>query len=144
MMKQFIRFLFLSYIFLGCAKNSAEANSSEIFQENLWKPIALKDWKQTPAMSNRNANEEDVKKGTAVYHIEGDFENHKPYDIQLPKVAYLTDYETKAKELVIIIQIEETPKGIVVGYRNLTGGNGAGLINEFEILDDKQIEKLIK
>ena len=112
--------------------------------ENLWKPISLKNWKQTPAINDRNANEEDVKNGIAVYYIEGNFDEHKPYKIQLPKLAYLTDFETKEKELVVIIQIEETPKGIVVGYRNLTGGNGAGLMNEFEILSDNNSEKLTK
>lgn len=129
---------------MGCSQKTSAQNSTEKMDEDLWKPIALKNWRQTPAINNRKANEEDVNNGTAVYFIEGNFENHRPYKIQLPKLAYLTDYETKEKELIVIIQIEETPKGIVVGYRNLNGGNGAGLLNEFEILSDKESEKLIK
>ena len=143
-MKQIINYLILSFTFLGCTQKTTAQNSNLEMNENLWKPISLKNWKQTPAINDRNANEEDVKNGIAVYYIEGNFDEHKPYKIQLPKLAYLTDFETKEKELVVIIQIEETPKGIVVGYRNLTGGNGAGLMNEFEILSDNNSEKLTK
>jgi len=143
-MKQIINYLILSFTFLGCTQKTTAQNSNMEMNENLWKPISLKNWKQTPAINERNANEEDVKNGIAVYYIEGNFDEHKPYKIQLPKLAYLTDFETKEKELVVIIQIEETPKGIVVGYRNLTGGNGAGLMNEFEILSYNNSEKLTK
>ena len=143
-MKQIINYLILSFTFLGCTQKTTAQNSNMEMNENLWKPISLKNWKQTPAINDRNANEEDVKNGIAVYYIEGNFDEHKPYKIQLPKLAYLTDFETKEKELVVIIQIEKTPKGIVVGYRNLTGGNGAGLMNEFEILSDNNSEKLTK
>ena len=128
---------------MSCSKKTSVQNIEEI-KTDLWKPIILKDWNQTPTINNRVANEDDVKEGRAVYYIEGDDEKHKPYKINLPKLASLTDYDTKQKELVVIIQIEETPKGIVVGYRNLTGGNGAGLINEFEILNEKEVEKLMK
>jgi hypothetical protein len=44
--------------------------------------------------------------------------------------------------LVVIIQAESTEKGIVIGYRNPHGGNGAGLLDEFEFLSLEDIEKL--
>lgn len=137
------KLLLIFVIFLSCSKKTSAQNIEEI-KTDLWKPIILKDWKKTPVINNRVANEDDVNEGKAVYFIEGNYENHKPYKVNLPKLAYLTDFDTKEKELVVVIQIEETPKGTVVGYRNLTGGNGAGLINEFKILSEEESEKLIK
>lgn len=138
-----IKFLTFSIIFFSCSEKTI-SQSKDDSNKDLWKPITLKDWKKTSVINNRVANEDDVNEGKAVYFIEGNHENHKPYKINLPKLAYLTDFDTNEKELVVIIQIEETPKGTVVGYRNLTGGNGAGLINEFKILSEEESEKLIK
>ena len=41
-------------------------------------------------------------------------------------------------------EIEETPKGIIVGYRNLNGGNGAGLLQEFDFLNNEETKKVIE
>ena len=142
-MRKFLSLLIILTFALSCSQKTVTQNSTEKMEEDLWKPIPLKHWQQTPAINNRIANEQDVIKGNAVYFIEGNSLDHKPYKIKLPKLAYLTDYETKEKSLVVIIQIEELPeKGVVVGYRNITGGNGAGLLNEFEIINDRESEKL--
>ena len=141
--EQIIKIAIFGLIFFSCSEKTI-AQSKDDSSKDLWTPIILKNWKLTPVINNRVANENDVKEGRAVYYIDGNYKNHKPIKINLPKLANLTDYDTKQKELVVIIQIEETPKGTVVGYRNLTGGNGAGLINEFEILNEKEVEKLMK
>ena len=141
MFKQIFKISIYCLILFSCSDKVIAQNTDH---KGLWNPISLGKWKEVPAINNRIANEDDVNVGRAVYYIEGDYENHKPYKINLPKLAYLTDFDTKQKELVVIIQIEETPKGIVVGYRNLNGGNGAGLLNEFEMLNDKEVEKLLK
>ncbi|MCD9855859.1 hypothetical protein LUD75_14130 [Epilithonimonas sp. JDS] len=138
------KFLIVSIVFFSCSEKTVAQNTNDSTTIDLWTPITLKNWNQTPAINNRVANEDDVKNGLAVYYIEGDYKNHKPYNLDLPKLAKLTDFDTKQEELVVIIQIEETQKGTVVGYRNLTGGNGAGLISEFEILNNEEVEKLIK
>ena len=137
------KFLIVSIIYFSCSEKTVAQNIKDSTND-LWAPITLKNWNQTPSINNRVADENDVKNGLAVYYIEGDYKNHKPYNIDLPKLAKLTDFDTKQEKLVVIIQIEETPKGTVVGYRNLTGGNGAGLISEFEILNNEEVEKLIK
>lgn len=141
--EQIIKIAIFGLIFFSCSEKTIE-QSKDDSNKDLWTPIVLKNWNQTPAINNRVANENDVKEGRAVYYIEGDYENHKPFKINLPKLANLTDSDTKQKELVVVIQIEETPKGIVVGYRNFNGGNGAGLMSEFEILNDEEVAKLIK
>lgn len=141
MLKQLFKISIYCLILFSCSDKVIAQKTDD---RGLWNPIYLEKWKEVPAINNRVANENDVIIGRAVYYIDGNYENHKPYKINLPKLAYLTDFDTKQKELVVIIQIEETPKGIVVGYRNLAGGNGAGLISEFEILDEKEVEKLVK
>lgn len=141
--EQIIKISIFSLIFFSCSEKTI-AQTKDDSNKDLWTPIILKNWKQTSAINNRVANENDVKEGRAVYYIEGDYKDHKPIKINLPKLANLTDFDTKQKELVVVIQIEETPKGTVVGYRNFTGGNGAGLLNDFEILNDEEVEKLIK
>ena len=141
MIRLLAKCILLSFLFFSCSKMENEQNSTD---ENVWKPILLKEWKSTPVLNDRIANEDDVKKGVAVYYFEGGEETHKPYKIELPKLAYLTDNETKQRHLVVIIQIEELSDEVVVGYRNLDGGNGAALLNEFEILDKAETERLVE
>lgn len=145
-MKKILIFLIFLNIFFGCSQKKISENNmldSNQTQENIWGKIDLENWDKTPSVNNRIAIEKDVIDGIAVYYIDGNDVKHKPYNAKLPKLAYYSDSETNKKELVVIIQIEETSKGVIVGYRNLGGGNGAGLYKEFEFLDDKQIKELI-
>jgi desulfoferrodoxin (superoxide reductase-like protein) len=142
-MKTIISILLLFSI-IKCTPKTVE-NKTSNSQENLWQKVDIKDWKNVPAINNRIANEMDVENGIAVYYIENtNTEEHKAYKINLPKLAYWNDVETKTRELVIVIQIEETPKGIIVGYRNLNGGNGAGLLHEFDFLNNEETKKVIE
>jgi len=147
--KHHIRVIKLSAILIvlnlcsSCAQETSKVKPLATNVEALWGPISLKNWKKTSATNNRIANEQDVMNGNAVFYIEGSDKEHKNYPINLPKLAHLTDYETNEKSLVVIIQMEIVPdKGTVVGYRSMTGGNGAGLLEEFEILSDEKIKKL--
>ena len=146
-MKKILILLIFLNIFFGCSQKKTSENNllnSNQIQENIWGKIDLENWEKTPSINNRIAIEKDVIDGIAVYYIEGNDAKHKPYNTKLPKLAYYSDFETNKKELVVVIQIEETPKGIIVGYRNLSGGNGAGLLKEFEFLNNEQIKKLTK
>ena len=118
--------------------------SKDTTSKDLWTAIELKSWYKTPAISGRLATETDVKNGLAVYYIDSKGIDHTPYKIELPKLAYLTDFDTKKEELVVVIQIEETPKDTVVGYRNLDGGNGACLLHEIKFLDNETIKKVVE
>jgi hypothetical protein len=146
-MKKILILLIFLNIFFGCSQKKTSENNmlnSNQIQENIWGKIDLENWEKTPSINNRTAIEKDVIDGIAVYYIEGNDAKHKPYNTKLPKLAYYSDFETNKKELVVVIQIEETPKGIIVGYRNLSGGNGAGLLKEFEFLNNEQIKELTK
>ncbi len=121
----------------------AKEKTINISDTNLWTAINIKSWDKTPAISGRLATEKDVKSGLAVYYINSNGVDHAPYEILLPKLAYLTDAETKKEELVVVIQIEATPKDTVAGYRNIDGGNGACLLHELKFLDTEAVNALV-
>ena len=60
----------------------------------------------------------------------------------MPKLAYLTNEDDDSKELIEVIQAESTEKGVVIGYRNPNGGNGACFLYELEFLNAEEIAKL--
>ncbi|MFY7943705.1 MAG: hypothetical protein ACOVNZ_03950 [Crocinitomicaceae bacterium] len=109
--------------------------------ENKWPAFEINSWRSIPVISGKIATESDAKNGFAVFCIKN-VAQHQPYEIDLPKLAYLTNEDDDLKELVVLIQAESTDKGIVIGYRNPNGGNGAGFLYEFEFLSPEEIEKL--
>jgi len=110
--------------------------------ENKWPAFEINLWKTIPVISGKIATESDAKNGFAVFCLKNVVAEHKAAEIGLPKLAYLTNEEDDSKELVVIIQAESTEKGIVIGYRNPKGGNGAGFLYEFDFLDSEEIESL--
>ena len=141
--EKLIKISIFGLIFFSYSEKSS-AQKTEKLQQDLSTPLQLKNWKLTPVVNNRVASQNDVDSGNAIFYIEGKSESHKAFKIDLPKLGYWNDLETNKKELVVIIQIEETSKGTVVGYRDFSGGSGAGLMSEFEILNDEEVKKLIK
>ena len=112
--------------------------------ENNWPEFDIRNWKDIPIISRRIATEEEARKGIAVFCLKNTGEEHKFFEIELPKMAYLIDEETNEKELIVAIQAEESKHGIVIGYRNPKGGNGACLLNELDFLNDIEIENVTK
>ena len=100
---------------------------------DLWGPIKINNWKDTPCIEGRLATEEDVKKGIAVFYIENS-DNAKPIKIDLPLCAIHIDQETKKEIPVILIQAEKSQGQDLIGYRFLNGGNGIALLFEFKLL----------
>lgn len=112
--------------------------------ENNWPEFDIKLWKNVPAISGRIATEDEAKKGVAVFCLQNTGDEHKSFEIDLPKLAYLIDEETHEKELIVAIQAEESSHGIVIGYRSPNGGNGACLLNELSFLNDEEIINIQK
>lgn len=110
--------------------------------ENNWPEFDIRLWKKIPTISGRIATEDEAKSGKAVFCLQNTGEEHKSFEIDLPKMAYLIDEETNEKELIVAIQAEESIHGIVIGYRNPNGGNGACLINELSFLNDEEITNI--
>ena len=145
-MRTIISSIFLILILSNCSDNktvylTAEKTTAQHSDSNLWTPIDIKSWENTPSINGRPATEEDVKNGSAIYCINK--ADHEPYNILLPKLAYLTDSETRKKELVVVIQIESTSKDTVAGYRYISGGFGASLLYELQFLDADAVKKVV-
>jgi hypothetical protein len=109
---------------------------------NHWPAINLKEWRETPVIYGKVATESDAKKGLAIFCLKNAGENHKAYDIDLPKLAYLNNEENDIQELVVVIQVESTENGEIVGYRNPNGGNGACFLYELTFLEEEEIESI--
>ena len=135
---KYINLIFLIFTLQSCAQNNElkkDINSKEMKSE-----LTLENWKKIPCTKNRIATKKDVENGNAVFVIEN--AENKPYELDLPKLAYWNDSETKKQKLVVIIQIEETSQGIVTGYKDFDGNYGAGFYYEFKILNDNEIENI--
>lgn len=144
-MKIFFNLLLLVFFLTNCSRN----NDREVYEDKnvakksdslLWTPIVLKSWKNTPSINGRLATEGDVINGLAIYCINK--VDSKPYPIQLPKLAYLTDFETKNQKLVVVIQVESTSKDTIAGYRDIDGGFGACLFYELKFLSPETQKKI--
>ena len=108
--------------------------------ENKWPAFEIKSWKNISVISGKIANQTDAENGLAVFCLKNAGVEHKAFEIDLPKLAYLTNEDDDSKELIVVIQAESTEKGVVIGYRNPNGGNGAGFLYELEFLSSEEIE----
>lgn len=103
---------------------------------DLWGPISIENWRNTPSISGRVAREADVVVGQAVYFLNEPHKiNARPLDVGVPRCAILTDEESGEQIPVIIIQVEQADDKVYVGYRPLKGGNGICTEKEIELLD---------
>jgi len=100
---------------------------------DLWGPLDINTWSQTPCITDRVATKDDVEAGLAVFYINNPREM-KPLKVKLPACAIHTDQDTKQETPVIMIQAEKFQGQKLIGYRFLNGGNGIGLLSEFTIL----------
>ncbi len=100
---------------------------------SLWGPIDAQNWKSVQFLTERVAEEHDVKDGRAVFYLKDAATFPTAFPMPLPRCAWLKVNERKKP--VVLIQAEKTADVIYVGYRDLTGGNGICLINEVEFVD---------
>jgi hypothetical protein len=107
-------------------------------QEDIWGPISMRNWRDTPCVAGRVATEDDVKAGRAAFYLElSEGQASHPFDLNLPSCAILRD-EDGAAIPVIVIQVETGNNGsvqVLAGYRPLTGGNGLCMFYELELLE---------
>lgn len=134
----FLRIIFLLLAIQSFSQN--EVYKKESKNKKMTSKLNLENWENIPCIKNRVATKEDVENGIAVFVIENI--EHKPHEINLPKLAFWNDSENKTQKLVAIIQVEETSQGTVVGYKDFDENFGAGFLYEFKILDNKEVEKI--
>src|SRR5262245_25848642 len=98
-------------------------------REDLWGPIAMANWRDTPCIRGRTATEDDANAGRAVFYLNlSNGQESRPVDLDLPRCAILHE-EGEGDLPVIVIQAEEGNNGpgtaeLIAGYRPLTGGSG--------------------
>lgn len=97
-------------------------------------PVEIELWRNVPFVKDRLANQEDMDFGSAVFMAEPNGEEHIPLEIDIPKLAYHIDQDTKEKSKVVIIQGEQVGDKKVLGIRYLNGGCGACLLFDLEFI----------
>jgi hypothetical protein len=109
----------------------AKEQHEDPFSEGLG-AINMAKWNETPCVSGRLATKQDVEEGRATFYYPQD---KAPVKIPLPLCAIHNDPKSKESTPVIVIQVEETPKGKRAGYRSLLGLPGSCPLSELEILN---------
>lgn len=105
-------------------------------------PIDILLWDKIPVVNGRFPTYKETMNGTSIHHY-GEKENPhvKPYAITLPKLAYCYNPSTGRDGIVVVIQIVQTAKDTIVGYRYLTGGVGGSVFRDFRFLTDDEVKK---
>jgi hypothetical protein len=130
-----------SMVGIGCAdfavvlEKTMEETGTE--RGDVWGPIAMENWRETPCIQGRVATEDDANAGRAVFYLDlSEGQESHPVDLDLPRCAVL--HEEGEDDLpVIVIQAEEGNNGsvqLIAGYRPLTGGSGICMLNQLELL----------
>jgi hypothetical protein len=110
-------------------------------REDVWGPIAMTNWRETPCIQGRVATEDDANAGRAVFFLKlSDGQENRPIDLDLPRCAILHE-EGEGDLPVIVIQAEEGNNGasaaqLIAGYRPLTGGCGLCMFYQLEFLSE--------
>ena len=107
-------------------------------------PIDIKLWDKIPVVNERFPTYAETMKGISIHHY-GEKKNAliKPYAMTLPKLAYYKNASTGKDNIVVVIQIVQTAKDTVVGYRYLKGGVGGSVFHDFGFLTDEEVKKEI-
>ncbi|MES2516195.1 MAG: hypothetical protein V4580_18715 [Bacteroidota bacterium] len=107
-------------------------------------PIDIKNWDKIQVINGRLPNYEETHNGLSIHHYGGEANKAvKVYNMNLPRLASIYSKRTKKYETVVVIQIVQTAKDTVVGYRYLTGGCGGSLFHDFHFLTVPEIKQVI-
>lgn len=135
--------LTISLIFiLSCADKPATEDSKSVSSilpiNDLWHcpgdkdypPVDIKSWDKVPAAK-------------LITSVIGTDSSIKPYNMFLPKLAAFYNPNTKKTDTVIVIEILQSRKDTLVGYRYITGGVGTHLFRNFHFLTDSEVKKVV-
>src|SRR5882672_7958266 len=102
----------------------------------LWGPIDVRAWRAVPHIAGRVATEADVRAGLAAFStpVGPEYISNTAHHMPLPALAILRSDDEPRSVPVIIIKAEQGPRGVIVGYRPLEGGNGVCMLSELELL----------
>lgn len=107
-------------------------------------PINIKNWDKISVVNGRLPTYAETHNGTSIHHYGGEANKAvKVYNMTLPRLASIYNNRTKQYETVVVIQMVQTAKDTVVGYRYLTGGCGGSLFKNFHFLTVSEIQKVV-
>jgi len=106
--------------------------------DNLWGPIDIRSWRAVAHITGRVATEADVRAGSAAFFtpVGPQYISNTPHSMPLPAPAIVRADDQPRPIPVIIIQAEQGPNGVLIGYRPLKGGNGVCSLSEVELLGE--------
>lgn len=140
-MKTQITGIIILMILASCAEKKQRDQKSVA---ELFPPIKIKEWEKTQVVNGRLPTKEDIENGTALLYYPNPGPDVKAYDLKLPKLAYYSYPKSGKKELVVVIQIVQSKQDTMVGYRPLTGLNGASVFSHFQFLTDEEVKELME
>jgi len=106
--------------------------------DTLWGPINPEHWNEIPYMIDKLATEKDVKEGRPTFFSENlDEIPARPSDIKIPVLAIWTVEDEMENQPVVIIQAEQSDLQCTVGVRFFSGGNGVCLLEDLELIEEK-------
>ncbi|MDO8992530.1 MAG: hypothetical protein Q7U83_05670 [Daejeonella sp.] len=140
-MKTQITGIIILLILASCAemKQRDQKSVAELFP-----PIRIKEWERTPVVNGRLPTKEEIDNGTALLYYPNPGRDVKAYDMKLPKLAYYSYPKSGKKDLVVVIQIVQSKQDTMVGYRPLTGLNGASVFSHFQFLTDEEVKEVME
>lgn len=120
-------------------------------------PIDIKSWDKIRVVNGRLPTYKETINGTSILHYGKKNLDVKPYPMTLPKLAYYFNPDkqsefhvnggatlmTQKSELVVVVEIVQTAKDTIVGYRYLTGGCGGSLFHDFHFLTEEEVKKVV-
>ncbi len=126
----------ICFSLISCSdyKSKKEINSNVDLEKIVMKEIDLENWTDTPHLIGRLATETDVNSGAATFVIDGQGQEHKPLNIQIPSLAFHIDVDTKEKTPVVVIQGEQVGDQKIVGIKYLDGSDGVCTLGELEFV----------
>lgn len=122
--------------------------------KDFFPPVNIKLWDKVPVVNGRLPTYKETLNGTSIHTYKG--KNNRevwPYAMNLPRLAYCMNSSDRLvldssshkivfrPELVVVIQIVQTAKDTLVGYRYLTGGVGGSSFRDFHFLTKEEVDK---
>ena len=106
-------------------------------------PMDIQNFEQVSVIRNRLPTKEETRTGASLMFFDPtEFPDARPLDLKLPRVAKIYSFQSKMKELVIVIQAIVSSNDTVVGFRYPNGGNGTSWFQEVTFLSDNEVKKI--
>lgn len=106
--------------------------------------VDIVNWKSVPVINGRLPTKEETQSEASLIFVDTEkYPKAKVLEMNMPQLAEFYNYNTKRKELVILIQALNISNDSVVGFRYLNGGNGSARLEDVKILSKAEINQIL-